>query len=66
MSEIAWSGWTRVSEERFIAEKGQRGVVEGRVFKTKADAEAYYAPLKRWETIVEIQVLRPTDSTRAT
>lgn len=52
----AWGGWTKVSEDRFIAERGQIGVVEGRVFKTKADAEHYYKPLKPWETIVQITV----------
>ncbi len=54
--ERNWEGWTKVSADRFIAEIGQIGVVEGRVFKTRADAEAYYGALGKTEAIVRIKV----------
>lgn len=54
-------GWTKASQDRFIAERGQIGVVEGRVFSTKEAAEAYYGPLRAWEGIVQI-VVHPSDS----
>lgn len=55
-SSAPWGGYTRVSKDRFIAEPGQLGVVEGRVFRTKVAAEAYYGTLKPWEQIVHIMV----------
>jgi hypothetical protein len=63
---MSWSGWTKVSEDRFIAERGQIGVVEGRVFKTKVDAESYYGPLKAWESIVSIEIAAAESRTKET
>jgi hypothetical protein len=50
-----WTGWTMVSEDRYIAEKDQLAVFAGRVFKTKEAAIAFYHP-KSGQHIVEIGV----------
>lgn len=57
MSELDRTGYTYWSNERYIAESGQCGVIHSRLFKTPEAAREYYGQYNRitkYDVLVKI------------